>query len=280
MNINKYIRISLWILIIIGISLIIIHGLIPNIFLVDGITILILFILSIPYLAFFLRKAKIAGAEFEFKDEISKTEELVKKSVEVAEIKKLASQETSKEKIKFFETFNTEPIKKLLDSDTVLALAALRIEIEKKVKNTAKILDFNMYDRLPISKFMEIFEKMEILSKEQTIAIRKIINMCNKAIHGEVISNDEAREIINITDELNKSFSTGYSIDFKENLEYEKNGLFCKWEHCIERMPLSKKRTEFSCPVFGHNCPGGLVEIKKCGKKISDIPKERFVKNK
>ena len=276
MNINKYIRISLWILIIIGISLIIIHGFIPKIFLVDGITILILFILSIPYLAFFLRKAKIAGAEFEFKDEITKTEELVKKSIEVAENKK----KIKKDERVFFQTFDIEPIKKLLNSDEVLALAALRMEIEKKFRIADNFFKLGINDRWSISKIIEVFSKKGVLSKEQIMAIRRILNMCNKAIHGYIISKDEAEKIVKLADELNMSFSIVYSLNFIENKDYEKNDLICKWEHCIEWMPLSEKRTGLSCPIFGHNCPGGLIEIKKCGKKISDIPKERFVKNK
>jgi len=42
-------------------------------------------------------------------------------------------------------------------------------------------------------------------------------------------------------------------------------------------MPLSKKDTEFSCPVWGHNCPGGIEKISKCGKTMEDFPRERFI---
>ncbi|GAH79725.1 unnamed protein product, partial [marine sediment metagenome] len=43
-------------------------------------------------------------------------------------------------------------------------------------------------------------------------------------------------------------------------------------------MPLTEEPTEYSCPVFGHNCPGGTEKISKCGKTIEDIPSERFIK--
>ena len=62
------------------------------------------------------------------------------------------------------------------------------------------------------------------------------------------------------------------------NSHYEKNGLFCEWEHCIENMPITSENTELSCPVFGHNCPGGVDKVKICGKTLAEIPEERFLK--
>ena len=61
-------RINQWAIItIVGIALIIVHGLWSNIFIVDYLTLIILLILSIPSLAPFLKKAKVLGAEFEFR---------------------------------------------------------------------------------------------------------------------------------------------------------------------------------------------------------------------
>jgi len=255
--------------------LIVVHGLWSNLFVVDGITIFILFILSIPYLAFFLRKAKIPGAEFEFKDEIDKTKNLVEKSLEKT---KEENQKKDRETL-YFETFNTESSRELIDSDPVLALAALRIEIEKKIRIASDILDLSINDRRSVFRQIETFHRRELLSSEQVKALQKILYMCNRAIHGSSISKDEAKKIIDVTDQLNKSFAVGYSINFAENPNYKKHGLLCKWEHCIEWMPLSKNQTELSCKVFGHNCPGGIKEVKKCNKKISDIPKDRFIKS-
>jgi hypothetical protein len=104
------------------------------------------------------------------------------------------------------------------------------------------------------------------LSSEQVTALRKIIDMCNKAIHGYDISEDEAREIIHLTEDLNKSFSVGYSIDFSPNENYKKQGLVCEWEHCIEHMPLKQRTTSQSCPIFGHDCPGGADKVSVCKK--------------
>ncbi|MCK4735078.1 MAG: hypothetical protein KAT65_21680, partial [Methanophagales archaeon] len=206
-------KIIQWLIVIIGIMLIVVHGFWSDVFKVDGVTILILFILSIPFVAQYLRKAKFPGAEFEFKEEIRETQKLVQLSVEQAE----KDERAGEAKILPFETFKLSAVRELLDSDSVLALAALRIEIEKKLRTAADFLDLPMRDRLSISKLIEAVSRKELLSFEQITALQKIINMCNKAIHGSLISREEAREIIDLAEELNKTFSIGYSIDFSPN---------------------------------------------------------------
>ncbi len=263
-----------WIIFSIGIALIIVHGFWPNTFKVDLISMSILFILSIPFVAQFLRKAKFPGAEFEFKDEIRETQKLVQSSVEKAK----EAENAGEAKILQFETFKLSAIRELLDSDPVLALAALRIEIERKLKLVVNFLKIPNKERYPISKMIEAIKKRELLSYDQISALQNIIKMCNEAIHGSLVSKEEATEIIDLTEELNKSFSTGYSIDFSANPEYDQHGLLCEWEHCIELMPLTDKRTRNSCPIWGHNCPGGIEKISECEKTIGDIPSTRFIK--
>lgn len=267
-------KIIQWLIVIIGIMLIVVHGFWSDVFKVDGFTILILFILSIPFVAQYLRKAKFPGAEFEFKEEIRETKKLVQLSVEQAE----KAESAGEAKILPFETFRLSAVRELLDSDPVLALAALRIEIEKKLRSAADFLDLSMRDKLSIFKLIEAVSRKELLSFEQITALRKIVDMCNKAIHGSLISREEARKIIDLAEELNKSFSIGYSIDFSPNPDYTRHNLVCDWEHCIEWMPLTEEPTEYSCPAFGHNCPGGVEKVSKCGKTIKDIPSDRFIK--
>jgi len=242
---------------VIGIALIIIHGFWNDVFLVDYLTIIILFILCIPFFSKFLKRAKIPGAEFEFREEIESTKKAVKQSVE-----KSKSRTDGKSKPLPFETFNTRTVKILLDSDPILALASLRIEIERKLRLAAKY--FKLPNRNTLSEIIEALMERGILSPEQVTALKKIVEMCNKAIHGYDISGDEAGEIIHLTEELNKSFSVGYSISFYPNEIFKKQNLLCKWEHCIEFMPLPSRNTKVSCPIFGHNCPGGADQASKC----------------
>jgi hypothetical protein len=264
-------------ILVLGILLIIIHGLWPNVFLVDGVTVGILLILFLPDLARYLKRARILGAEFEFKEKIEEIKKNVQSSVEKAK----KDEKAGKYKISPFETFKVSAVKKVLEleSDPSLALAALRMEIERKLRTIADFLDIPEKERMPLFIIIEALGKKEMLYSEQMRALREIIILCNKAIHGYNVKKEEAEEIIHLVNVLNMSFPVGYSIDISPNLDYKKHGLVCEWEHCIESMPLTEKHTEKSCLLFGHNCPGGIQKIKKCGKTIKDFPKKRFVKS-
>ena len=249
-------------IIITSLVLIIVHGFWNDVFKVDYFTIIILVIMCIPFFSQFLKKAKVAGAEFEFKDEIEDTKKMVKQSIE-----KSKSKNNGKSKPLPFETFNMVTAKEIVDSDHILALASLRIEIEKKLRLAAKF--FKLSDnKKTLSEIIDELKQKEILLAEQVYALHKIIDMCNKAIHGYEISKREAKDIVNLAEELNQSFSIGYSISFYPNENFEKQGLLCEWEHCIEFMPLPAKRTNASCPIFGHNCPEGANHAPVCKKAV------------
>lgn len=65
---------------------------------------------------------------------------------------------------------------------------------------------------------------------------------------------------------------------FKPMEDYINKGLFCEYEYCIEEQPL--EHGELSCPVWGHDCPGGIAKIETCGKRISNVPEERIYRGK
>jgi len=126
-KIGTQVKVAYWLL---GIALIIVHGIWPNQFKVDEFSVLIYFILSIPFVAQYLIKAKFPGGEFIFRDKIEKAEELVQKSIEIAE----EAERDGKTKPLPFETFQLSQVREVLEYDQVLALAALRIEIERKLR--------------------------------------------------------------------------------------------------------------------------------------------------
>jgi len=265
-----------WIIFITGIAALVVHGFFPAVFTLDWFSVLILFILSIPFLAPYLKKAKVSGAEFEFRDEIRETRMLVQSSAEKA---KNSDHNLQQENVQLFETFKLTSVRELVNDDPTLALAALRIEIERRLRNLISTLSKEDISKFTTFSLTDLIKKVRLLSREQLSALQKILRMCNEAIHGASVSKSQANEIITLAEELNHSFSVGYSIDLSPNNEYKENGFLCEFEHCIELMPLSKNRTKLSCPVFGHDCPGGAMKVNICDKTISDIPVNRFSNN-
>ena len=65
---------------------------------------------------------------------------------------------------------------------------------------------------------------------------------------------------------------TGYFNFSKPNYAFNKQGLLCPWEHCIELYPLLAGRDTNlqSCPIFGHCCPGGEMQAQICKDNSKD----------
>ena len=180
----------------VGIILIFLHGFFPNQFIINNFTILIYFISAIPFIAQYLKEVNILGATFKFQEEIRKIEKLINVSGTV-KVRTVTNASLAVVKSKAFDNS-----RKLLDSDPVLALAALRIEIEKSLKVIAKKLDMPIKEKRSITEIIVNLNRKEIFSHEQVLVLRKIIQMCNKAIHGAVISKSEAKEIILLTEKF------------------------------------------------------------------------------
>lgn len=196
-----------WVVLALGVGLIVVNGFLPDVFKINAFTISILFILSIPILAPYLKKAKFPGAEFVFKDKIQETKELVQELAKQAEKAKIADEM----KISPFDRFRLRAVREQFYTDHVLALAALRIEIERKLRLLIGSLDIAKRDTWSISRIIDALKKNEVLSSEKISALQKIVNMCNKAVHGEPVSKGEANQIMDLADELYKYFSPGYS---------------------------------------------------------------------
>jgi hypothetical protein len=248
-----------WISFTIILALLVIHGIWPAAFVLDKLSMLLLLLLAIPLLAPFLKKAKWFGAELEFRDEIKKVKEYVSRS-------EAQSRESHPAlPLMRFETIPTSAARRLVSEDPNLSLAALRIDMERVLVRAVECLVPEAYDkRLGITEGARILLKENLISKDQGEAIFSITKICNRAVHGANMTEQEAAEVLDLAEQLNRSFPTGYSVNFLPNSKYKEHGLLCEWEHCIEQMHLSEAETELSCRTFGHDCPGGVQIRKEC----------------
>ncbi len=57
----------------------------------------------------------------------------------------------------------------------------------------------------------------------------------------------------------------GFSLCFEPNPKWKEQNGMCPYEHCIENSDLLNLEEDASCPIFGHGCPGGRVQVIKCG---------------
>ncbi len=64
----------------------------------------------------------------------------------------------------------------------------------------------------------------------------------------------------------------GYPKDIRPNPKWREQGFICRFEHCIELMPL--QAAFGACPIFGHKCPGGEKDVKWCEENEDALREE------
>lgn len=92
----------------------------------------------------------------------------------------------------------TKSIKALADTDPILALAKLRIELEKALNKLYRITHKDNRDRRSktAGQLVHILSNTEILPPEIARSTREVISICNRAIHGEDIQREDAESVV------------------------------------------------------------------------------------
>jgi len=179
-----------WITFIIAIILLISHVLSFQKIVVDNtaITLLIIILLS-PFISA-IKKIKFGDFEAEIHPkEVQKIQKEVDTQME----------ELSPTELKaMHESAVFEKIVDLTNDDPVLALAKLRIEIEKIVTKLHALIDLEsqMDQHYPLSKMILDLKKNEFLSPKIFSPLREVVTICNRAIHGEDIRKEDAMTIV------------------------------------------------------------------------------------
>ena len=234
----------------------------------DKFSFLLTLILAVPFISTYLDSLNIFGNNFNFKKSIDKIENLTNKATVVLQ----ESNENKQNNIKKYPSaFSILQSKELLSMDSTLALASLRIEIEKSLKTVCDKLNLKNYQNTPLNIIIQQLNKIGVLNNYHVDALREILKVSNKAIHGGNITDDEAGKIVDLAEKLSMSFAIGYVPNFNINKDYKEQGLICEWEHCIEFQPLKPKPDELSCKIFGHDCPGGKETCQKCDKTLNNV---------
>lgn len=88
-------------------------------------------------------------------------------------------------------------INKLSESDSVLSLAKLRIEIEKILNDIYNIISKDKNNKvLNINQLLNEIHKENIISANVFHSTKEVISVCNKAIHGIEIKKDDVEIIL------------------------------------------------------------------------------------
>ena len=111
----------------------------------------------------------------------------------------------------------------LADNDPTLALAGLRIEVEVLTRNLVKGFALNINLNRPVSILLRELYKNNNLSSEQFDLTMKILQICNAAVHGRIISRIDAASVINIAKVLAEQYLEWLSWNFADGWKPREN---------------------------------------------------------
>lgn len=158
------------------------------------------------------------GVSLDFKDQIDKAQTLSEKVLENPKPKLLleaAQPLSSKEVTKKLIALGLEPLNSELDisyfralanSDTTLALAALRIEMETMTKDIISVCKLPIQKKRPTSFLIRELEKSEIITNGQSALALQVLQICNQVVHGQKIDREEAEMVIDTAEVLYNAF--------------------------------------------------------------------------
>lgn len=183
-NLLKYLP---WLTFFLVLALLLFHLFNVSFVKIDNTTILLIVLLLLSPLSNSLKKIKWGDFEAEIESaEVKKIE---------SEIKKLPEDDSPKP----YEIDDiTESILSVLEQDHILALAKLRIELEKVLSKILAATENGGGHQLGLSKILRRLEKSTSFDKQFISPIRDVIAIGNRAIHGEEVQKGTAKNIVNI----------------------------------------------------------------------------------
>jgi hypothetical protein len=105
------------------------------------------------------------------------------------------------------------------ESDPVLALAGLRIDLETMMRNVTVGFKLQFAASGPIPRLLGRLREAGAITPDQMQLAQKIFNVCNQAMHGRFVSREEAEDVIKAAEVLFKQYlawlSWGFDDDWK-----------------------------------------------------------------
>ena len=116
----------------------------------------------------------------------------------------------------------------LASQDPTLALAGLRIEIDILARNLAKGFKISVSTKESGHSLLRKLLNGGALSHNQFELAQRILQLCNMAIHGQIVSKEQTDSILKIADVLAKQYiewlSWGFKDGWKSRDPKKKNG--------------------------------------------------------
>jgi len=157
---------------------------------IDAITLILIGIAVVPWLAPLFRSLEFPGGwKFEFAG--------VRRATEQAEQAGLLAPAPVGPEHEF-------AFQQMVETDEVLALAGIRIELEKRIRSLALKNEISV-ERRPISAMLNDLTNRGVLDDRLTFSLRGMANFANHAIHGDRIEPDATAFVFSMAPRLLKT---------------------------------------------------------------------------
>lgn len=105
-------------------------------------------------------------------------------------------------RIQFFDDHPVRIARTLLEQDTSLALAAIRIDLERYLRELSESWDVPIPTHSSAGKMINNLTKRKLINNDLAKALKDIVRVCNSAVHGEFVSKEVAKEIIDFRNKI------------------------------------------------------------------------------
>ena len=169
------------------------HLIWPNLT-IDPITVMLILIALVPWLAPLFKSVEFPGGwKIEFQDfERARTR---------ADKAGLLTTKTGKQ---YNEEYSFQIV---AEEDPVLALAGMRIEIEKRLREIAESVGLKV-ERIGIGKLLRILSEKQLISNEQRSVLLDMIGLLNAAVHGGDVDERAAEWALDVGPRLLNTLET------------------------------------------------------------------------
>ena len=151
---------------------------------IDAVALALIVIAILPWLAPLVKSLELPGGwKVEFQD--------LQKAASRAETAGLLAAEPSQQEAAF-------SFQSIASRDPNLALAGLRIEIEKRLSQLADIHALNSRRPMGVGQALRALAQAEVLTNEERSILSDMVNMLNSAVHGAVVDSRAAAWAIDV----------------------------------------------------------------------------------
>jgi hypothetical protein len=154
---------------------------------IDWVTIGLLAIIILAPYAQRLERISVANVEMKLRSEIDQAQEQVDETMEES-----TKESESQYPPDFYGRINR--IQALLSEDPIIAVSDIRSEIYRHIWMFAEAKGIND-SQIPTRVLLQQLEDEGVLSHSVCNSVREVIRICNKAIHGGEIKQDEANDL-------------------------------------------------------------------------------------